>query len=99
MESRPTVPYPPSDEHAVSVAEDLPELYRAILDRVAELERAGLRRDAGRVRAAATQAYSHSWDESAWRTLLGLMARAERLLAAPAPTRGWSLRRGPGRVR
>lgn len=99
MESRPTVPYPPPDEHAASVAEDLPELYRAILDRVAELERAGLRRDAGRVRAAATQVYSNAWDESARRMLLGLMARAERLLATPDPSRGWSLRRGSARAR
>lgn len=99
MESRPTVPYPPSEEHAASVAEDLPELYRTILDRVAELERAGLRRDAGRMRATATQVYSSAWDEPARRMLLALMARAERRLAAPEAPRGWSLRRRPSRTR
>lgn len=93
MESRPALPYPLPDEHAASVAEDLPELYRAILDRVAELERAGLRRDAGQVRATATQVYSSAWDETARRMLLLLIARTERRLATPEPSRGWSLRR------
>lgn len=99
MDSRPTVSPAPFDEHAASVAEDLPELYRAILDRVADLERAGLRREAGRLRATATQIYSSAWDETARRMLLTLMARAERRLAAPEPSRGWSLRRGSARSR
>jgi hypothetical protein len=94
MESRPTLP-PESNapESAVSVAEDLPELYREILDRVADLERMGARRDAARIRADATRAYSNAWDEAARRVLVGLIARAGRAAAAPAHPRGSLLRR------
>ena len=65
-----------------SPAEELPALYRAILDRVAELEAVGDRVEAGRVRRAATQAYSRAWDERARRQLEALLRRAAR------PTRG-----------
>jgi hypothetical protein len=82
-----------SPEPTATPAEDLPELYRAILDRVADLERVGDRRVAGRIRAAATRAYSDAWDEAARRLLLGLLARADRALAADARPRGWSFRR------
>ena len=77
----------------MTLAEDLPELYRAILDRVADLERIGARRDAGLIRANATRVYSDAWDERARRRLLTLLARANRGLAAPDRTRGWTLRR------
>jgi hypothetical protein len=91
MESRsPTVPDP---EPGVSLAEDLPELYRAILVRVEALERAGARDEAGRVRAAATKTYSDAWDEAARRELGNLLARADRVLAAGDTPRGWLLRR------
>ena len=93
MESRLPPSSPPFEDPAVSVAEDLPELYRAILDRVADLERSGARREAGRIRSTATQVYSSAWDESARRLLVSLVARAERHLAAPQPVRGWTLRR------
>ena len=74
------------------MAEDLPELYRTILERVAALERLGARAEAGRIRAEATRAYSNAWDESARRVLTALLARAERARAGSVP-RGWSLRR------
>ena len=61
-----------------SPAEDLPTLYRAILDRVAVLEAAGERGEAGRVRLQATRAYSRAWDDRARRELEGLLRRAER---------------------
>ncbi len=61
-----------------SRAEDLPTLYRAILDRVAELEAAGDRSEARRVRQRATTAYSRAWDERAHRELESLLRRAER---------------------
>jgi len=94
MESRPSVPPQPSaSESSASVAEDLPELYREILDRVADLEKIGARSDAARIRAAATRAYSNAWDESARRVLTGLIARADRTVAGAARARGWSLRR------
>jgi hypothetical protein len=94
MESRPTLPPDPSvSEPSASVAEDLPELYRDILDRVAELERRGARADAARIRSAATRAYSNAWDESARKVLTSLIARADRAAAAPPGQRGWSFRR------
>jgi len=61
-----------------SPAEELPALYRAILDRVAELEASGERADAARVRSAATRSYSRAWDDRARRELDSMLRRAER---------------------
>jgi hypothetical protein len=61
-----------------SPAEDLPALYRAILDRVAELELAGERARAARLRTDATDAYSRAWDERARRRLETLLRRSDR---------------------
>ncbi|HEX7345970.1 MAG TPA: hypothetical protein VF253_04215 [Candidatus Limnocylindrales bacterium] len=58
-------------------AEELPALYRAILDRVAELEAAGERTRAARLRSDATDAYSRAWDERARRRLETLLRRAD----------------------
>jgi hypothetical protein len=77
-----------------SRAEDLPALYRAILDRVAILEAAGERAEAARVRSQATTTYSRAWNERARRELEGLLRRAERPTAAEAV-----LGRGRGRAR
>jgi hypothetical protein len=63
-------------------AEELPGLYRAILDRVAELEATGDRAEAARVRTAATRAYSRAWDDRARRELEALIRRAARPTAA-----------------
>jgi hypothetical protein len=81
MDSRPAPAVSEPVETATSLAEDLPELYRTILARVAELERVGARREGGRLRADATRAYSEAWDESARRDLVSLLARADRVLA------------------
>ena len=59
-------------------AEELPALYRAILDRVAELEAAGARTEAARVRRDATAAYSRAWDERSRRRLTALLRAAGR---------------------
>lgn len=59
-------------------AEELPALYRAILDHVATLEAAGERAEGLRVRNAAVKAYSRAWDERARRQLMGLLQRTER---------------------
>ncbi len=81
-----------------SPAEDLPTLYRAILDRVAILESAGDRSEAARVRRQATAAYSRAWDDRARRELETLLRRAERptagerLLGRGAPRLGRSRR-------
>jgi hypothetical protein len=94
MESRsPSAPAPDALEPGPSLAEDLPELYRAILERVAELERIGARREGGRVREAATKVYSEAWDEAARRELSQILVRADRGIAAGVRPRSWWLRR------
>jgi hypothetical protein len=95
MESRPSPAVPVPVEPVATLAEDLPEIYRAILDRVADLERIGARREAGRIRADATRAYSNAWNETARRHLLRLLSRAGRSLVPVERPRGWSLRRRP----
>jgi hypothetical protein len=62
-----------------SVAEVLPVLYRAVLDAVAELEALGHRREAGRIRADATRAYSTAWNQAAAHRLQSLRVRAIRV--------------------
>ena len=59
-----------------SAAEDLPALYRAVLDRVAQLEASGKRDLANLVRADATRIYSRAWDERARRELDSLLRRS-----------------------
>lgn len=72
-----------------SPAEELPALYRAILDRVAALERSGQRAKAARVRSTATRIYSRAWDEPARRSLMALLRdSAEPPSEAPVSTRG-----------
>ena len=70
-----------------SPAEELPALYRAILDRVADLESGGDRAEAARVRAAATRIYSRAWDEPARRSLTALLRRAGPPSRKGAPAR------------
>lgn len=77
-----------------SIAHELPELYRSILDRVARLERAGSRREAALLRRDATSVYSYRWDERAKRRLAALLARADRVLtgsdrARTVPSEAW----------
>ena len=71
------------------VSEELPALYRAILDRVAQLEDSGERSTANRVRAEATRIYSRRWDEQARRHLENLLRRhAGDAIRQDATTRG-----------
>ena len=65
-------------------AEELPGLYRAILDRVAELEASGRRREAGRIRREAAKSYSRAWDDRARRQLTDLLRSATRAVEPPA---------------
>ena len=65
---------------APSVAETLPETYRRVLDRVADLEAAGHRREADLVRSDAISAYSRRWNEGTAGRLDRLADRAERVL-------------------
>ena len=78
---------------ATSPAEELPGLYRAILDRVAMLESVGERDEAARIRRDATETYSGAWDAAGRRTLLSLLGRADRALAGNPPPRTWLPRR------
>jgi hypothetical protein len=75
-----------------TASEELPALYRAILDRVAELDASGRRELANLVRAEATRIYSRSWDDRARRNLQALLRRHS---AAPVgqETTGRGLRR------
>jgi hypothetical protein len=72
-------------------AEDLPTLYRAVLDRVGELEASGDRVMARTVRAQAIRIYSRAWDERSRRRLQNLLRRssgeAAGLKSAPAGAR------------
>ena len=63
-----------------STAEQLPGLYRAILDGVARLERVGERREAAQIRSEATRAYSTAWDDANRRRLEQLLRRLRRSL-------------------
>ena len=58
-----------------NVAEELPTLYRAVLDRVAELEAAGDRTWARQVRTEAIRIYSRAWNDRAQRRLANLLRR------------------------
>jgi hypothetical protein len=58
-----------------AAAEELPALYRAVLDRVGEYAANGQRPLANRVRADAIAIYSRSWDERARRDLEALLRR------------------------
>ena len=68
------------ETHA-SPAEDLPALYRAILDGIAQLERLDARREAGLLRTEATQIYSTAWDEAGLRRLGQIRRRIERIIS------------------
>ena len=63
-----------------SVAQELPELYRAVLERVASLEHTGRRDEALIIRRQAIAAYSRAWDAVAHKRLDALRDRAERVL-------------------
>lgn len=73
--------------------EELPILYRSILDLVEELERCDGRAEAGRIRRQALAAYARGWDAPQRRRLGQLEGRLRRSIHArrnPAH-RWWSL--------
>jgi hypothetical protein len=70
------------------IAEWLPERYRNVLDRIADLEASGRHLAADGVRQDAIRVYSRTWTRGTARRLDDLAIRAERLLvASPARRR------------
>ena len=98
METRPS-PAPGSAalDAAPNLAEDLPGLYRTVLDRVATLDLMGSRTEAGRIRLAATDAYSGAWNDAGRNRLLALINRADRVISGRDNSRTWVLRRSLAR--
>jgi hypothetical protein len=73
----------------MSPAEELPALYRALLDRVAQIEAEGRRATAYRLRSEATRIYSKSWDDRARRALQDLLGRTpDTRVERPEPVHG-----------
>lgn len=63
-------------------AEDLPQLYRSVLDVVGRLEHAGQREVAWRIRRDALRTYSTRWDAKGRRCLERLQGEAQAQLDA-----------------
>jgi hypothetical protein len=72
-------------------AHDMPGLYRAVLDTVWRLERAGEREAALTIRQRAVRAYSTRWDDGGRRELLRINRDALRHLANSQPCPGFAL--------
>ena len=79
-------------EQLQSAAELLPALYRALLDRVAQIEASGRRPAAYRLRSEATRIYSRAWDDRARRALEQLLVRAGEPRTSPSARRRGSQR-------
>lgn len=56
-----------------SAAEEVPALYRALLDRIAQIDAAGNRVFGHQLRTEATRIYSRAWDDRARRGLEDLL--------------------------
>jgi hypothetical protein len=66
-----------------SASEELPALYRALLDRIAQIDAAGHRDVGYRIRVEATRIYSRAWDDRARRGLEDLLREASDKGAVP----------------
>ena len=78
-----------------SAAEELPALYRAILDRIALIDAAGHRAVAYRIRAEATRIYSRAWDDRARKALTDLLRQSADKASLPRRTVRTTPRRSP----
>ncbi len=79
-----------------SASEELPALYRAVLDRIAQIDAAGHRALGYRIRVEATRIYSRAWDDRARRGLEDLLQHAgERQVARRGHVRGSHRRSAP----
>ncbi len=68
-------------ESHITLADELPGIYRSILEVVTPLERTTDRAKALRLRMEATEIYSMGWDEGGRRRLTTLLRRVQRLEA------------------
>jgi hypothetical protein len=71
------------DTRPINNAEDMPILYRVVLDRIAELERSD-RRSADSLRRAAIRSYSTSWDPLQYSQLNAIADRLHRQIERQA---------------
>ena len=71
-------------------AEEMPTLYRAVLDTVWRLERLGERDYALQVRRRAVHTYATRWDEGGQKALVKLNREALRRLASAKPSVGFA---------
>ena len=78
-----------------SAAEELPGLYRALLDRIAQIDAAGKRSEAYRIRVQATQIYSRAWDDRARRGLEALLRQNVDKPVVQRSIRGFARRSAP----
>lgn len=79
-----------------SAAEELPALYRALLDRIAQIDASGQRPVGYRIRIEATRIYSRAWDDRARRGLEALLRKADaREIVQRHPVRRTSRRSAP----
>ena len=79
-----------------SAAEELPALYRALLDRIAQIDAAGHRDVGYKIRTEATRIYSRAWDDRARRGLEDLLRQSADKPVAHRSIRG-ATRRGAAR--
>jgi hypothetical protein len=78
-----------------SASEELPALYRALLDRIAQIDAAGHREVGYRIRREATRIYSRAWDDRARRGLEDLLRQAADKGNAPHPAVARARRSAP----
>jgi hypothetical protein len=78
-----------------SAAEELPALYRALLDRIAQIDAAGHREAGYRIRSEATRIYSRAWDDRARRGLEDLLRQSVDKPAVQRTVRGAARRTAP----
>lgn len=79
-----------------SGAEELPALYRELLDAIARIDASGQRAVGYRLRTQATRIYSRAWDDRARRGLLELLRQAtDRRVVRSDPILGTSRRSAP----
>jgi hypothetical protein len=76
-----------------TAAEELPELYRALLDRIAQIDAAGHRSLGYRIRSEATRIYSRAWDDRARRGLEDLLRQTAEKRSVRRQIRPGSQRR------